>query len=174
MFRQRALGQFRSHCKLLEGYGEVFWCAGVVSGLGNRVIREMERVVVECDGPRDGVRQDKEQQQQEGSTEGESVMPCEGNGNGTGSGDAIPVAHGSGVGVGTSVMGGNVLQGGAFDMDMSLDVFGQFDPRFNLGAVDDVLENNLDIGLPLNWGEWEQFYSPGTYPEEGSSNGPYA
>lgn len=37
------------------------------------------------------------------------------------------------------------------------DVFGHIDPSFNLDAVDDSLEANLDIGLPLNWGDWSQF-----------------
>jgi hypothetical protein len=37
------------------------------------------------------------------------------------------------------------------------DVFGHIDPTFNLDAVEDALEANLDIGLPLNWGDWGQF-----------------
>lgn len=37
-----------------------------------------------------------------------------------------------------------------------LDVFGHFDPTFNLGAVDAVLEGNLDFGPSSNWFEWQQ------------------
>ena len=39
------------------------------------------------------------------------------------------------------------------------DLFGHIDPNFDLDAVEDALEANLDIGLPLNWGDWGQFSS---------------
>ena len=45
----------------------------------------------------------------------------------------------------------------AVDAVSGQDVFGHIDPSFNLNAVEDALEANLDIGLPLNWGDWGQF-----------------
>lgn len=37
------------------------------------------------------------------------------------------------------------------------DIFGHIDPNFDLNTIEDVLEANLDIGLPPNWGDWTQF-----------------
>lgn len=37
------------------------------------------------------------------------------------------------------------------------DVFGHIDPNFNLDAVEDALEANLDIGLPFTWGDWGHY-----------------
>jgi hypothetical protein len=37
------------------------------------------------------------------------------------------------------------------------DVFGAIDPSFNLNAVEDALEANLDISLPMNWVDWGQY-----------------
>ncbi|OTB03246.1 hypothetical protein M426DRAFT_74175 [Hypoxylon sp. CI-4A] len=39
-----------------------------------------------------------------------------------------------------------------------LDVFGHFDPTFNLGAVDAALEGNLDFGTSSNWFDWQQLW----------------
>ncbi|PHH80465.1 hypothetical protein CDD80_1475 [Ophiocordyceps camponoti-rufipedis] len=38
-------------------------------------------------------------------------------------------------------------------------VFSYIDPSFNLDAVEDALEANLDITLPLNWADWGEFAS---------------
>ncbi len=36
-------------------------------------------------------------------------------------------------------------------LDMDVDLFGYFDPDFDLGAIDTALEANLDMGIPQNW-----------------------
>jgi hypothetical protein len=44
----------------------------------------------------------------------------------------------------------------AQEFSSELDLFGHFDPEFDLSAVDNALEANLDIALPLMW-DWVQF-----------------
>lgn len=51
----------------------------------------------------------------------------------------------------------NVIDFSVIDAISGQDVFGHIDPNFNLDAVEDALEANLDIGLPPNWGDWGQF-----------------
>jgi hypothetical protein len=51
----------------------------------------------------------------------------------------------------------NMVDFSLLDAVSGQDVFGHIDPTFNLDAVEDALEANLDIGLPLNWGDWGQF-----------------
>lgn len=47
-----------------------------------------------------------------------------------------------------------------FDLSMldslgtDIDLFSNFDPSFDLGAVDTALEANLDMGIPQNWAPW--------------------
>ncbi|WP_256038844.1 hypothetical protein, partial [Staphylococcus aureus] len=43
MFRARAMNAFRRNCELLRPYRNHFWSANVVTGLGERVLKEMER-----------------------------------------------------------------------------------------------------------------------------------
>jgi hypothetical protein len=51
----------------------------------------------------------------------------------------------------------NLVDFSMVDAVSGQDLFGHIDPNFNLTAVEDALEANLDIGLPLNWGEWGHF-----------------
>ncbi|EPE02593.1 fungal specific transcription factor [Ophiostoma piceae UAMH 11346] len=39
-------------------------------------------------------------------------------------------------------------------LDTDIDLFNNFDPNFDLGAIDTALEANLDMGMPQNWGPW--------------------
>ena len=50
----------------------------------------------------------------------------------------------------------NLVDFSLIDAVSGQDIFGHIDPSFNLDAVEDALEANLDIGLPLNWGDWGQ------------------
>ncbi|CAK7199836.1 hypothetical protein SEUCBS139899_002522 [Sporothrix eucalyptigena] len=39
-------------------------------------------------------------------------------------------------------------------LDTDIDLFGNFDPSFDLGAIDTALEANLDMAIPQNWTPW--------------------
>ncbi|CAK7210193.1 hypothetical protein SBRCBS47491_000694 [Sporothrix bragantina] len=39
-------------------------------------------------------------------------------------------------------------------LDTDIDLFGNFDPSFDLGAIDTALEANLDMAIPQNWPAW--------------------
>ncbi|CAK7213903.1 hypothetical protein SCUCBS95973_001956 [Sporothrix curviconia] len=42
-------------------------------------------------------------------------------------------------------------------LDTDIDLFGNFDPSFDLGAIDTALEANLDMAIPQNWAPWNNF-----------------
>ena len=163
----RAKRLFARNCKLLERMGEGFWSARMLAGLGERVLREMERVV----------RAVGEQGGGEGTANGNGNGngSGHGHGNGLGSGgdevrqdrqDEVGRENGEEVviaGVNTSVeveaaaMAGGGGAAGLWDTSLNreafpdVDLFGHWDPGFNVDAVDAALEANLDLGLQVHW-----------------------
>lgn len=145
MFRARAMNAFRRNCDLLRVYGDHYWSARVVAGLGERVLREMERaantLAKELSPQPAEVQSKPVMNDQEGS-----VPPDVGT---TSSSDIAAINSAAGF--------DNVIDFSLINAISGQDVFGHIDPNFNLDAVEDALEANLDIGLPLNWGDWGQF-----------------
>ncbi|KAH7143608.1 hypothetical protein EDB81DRAFT_884214 [Dactylonectria macrodidyma] len=142
MFRARAMQAFRRNCEMLRNFGNCFWSASVVAGLGERVLKEMERAATTL-------------------TKEITPPPPETPGSIPSSQTTGP--HPSGIPVADPVSS-NSAPGTDNPVDFSLidaisgqDLFGHIDPNFNLNAVEDVLEANLDIGLPINWGDWGQY-----------------
>lgn len=150
MFRARARSAFKSNSELMKRFGDVFWSARVVAGLGERILREMERaanslaqeggaalpVAALVDAPTNGKLDEPL------VVDGAPAEP-----------PSAPVAPASTA----ELPALEAIDFSIVDAMPHLDVFGHFDPSFNLSAVDNALEANLDIGLPLNWGEWDQF-----------------
>ena len=150
MFRARAMTAFKRNCQMLRNFGDYFWSANVVAELGERVMKEMERAANSLTtrdaspppAAADGAAQEaapSSGRQDEGQWRGgepPAVDPM-----------AMDVAAGM----------DNMVDFSAVDPISGQDVFGYIDPSFNLTAVEDALEANLDIGLPLNWGDWGQF-----------------
>lgn len=142
MFRARAMQAFRRNCEMLRDFGDYFWSASVVAGLGERVLKEMERAATTL--TKDITPPPPETPGSDPSSRGTAPRPSE-----------LPVADPTAL---------NSAQATENPVDFSLldaisghDVFGHIDPSFNLNAVEDALEANLDIGLPINWGDWGQF-----------------
>jgi hypothetical protein len=147
MFRTRAMSSFRRNCEMLRDFGEYFWSASVVAGLSGRVLKEMERAAnnlvreatpSSTDGTSRPTTQPGSVNQDPPPNDITSNYPQSGNANSGGRLD-------------------NMVDFSLIDAMSGQDVFGHIDPTFNLGAVEDALEANLDIGLPLNWGDWGQF-----------------
>lgn len=149
MFRARAMTAFRRNCDLLQVYGNHFWSARVVSGLGERVLREMERaantLAKELSPQPADVPAKLTVDEQEGPNAAQDL------GTNTSSGDTTTINSAAGF--------DNVIDFSMINSISGQDVFGHIDPNFNLDAVEDALEANLDIGLPFNWADWGQFAS---------------
>ncbi|PHH91421.1 hypothetical protein CDD83_564 [Cordyceps sp. RAO-2017] len=149
MFRARSMSCFKRNCELLRKFSDHYWSANVVAGLGERVLKEMERAATSLTREASPVPQPTESQptpvsQDGGVSSAARQQP-----------DAVAQTP-------TAVHSSSVVpdHGDDFSLIDALsgqDFFSHIDPNFNLDAVDDALEANLDIGLPLNWGDWGQF-----------------
>lgn len=120
-----------------------------MSGLGERVLREMERaantLAKELSPQPADVPAKLTVDEQEGSTATQEL------GTNMSSGDTTTINSAAGI--------DNVIDFSMINSISGQDVFGHIDPSFNLDAVEDALEANLDIGLPFNWADWGQFAS---------------
>ncbi|KAF4126232.1 Fungal specific transcription factor domain [Geosmithia morbida] len=160
MFRARAMTAFRRNCQILREFGDYFWSANVVADLGERILKEMERASTTL--------------AREASPSVAAALPPSGDGSrgsaqaatGRDNNDAGGVAQwrprGELAAPGPMAMHmaagmNNFVDFSAIDSASGQDLFDHIDPNFNLTAVEDVLEAHLDIGLPLNWGEWGQY-----------------
>ena len=148
MFRARARLAFKSNCELLRNFGDVFWSARVVSNLGERMLREMERAANSLANEVTPLPADHSLMAASSKTlAGTCSIVAEGGQSLTQPRSPIPPND--------RVLGLESLDLSLFDAMPDLDVFGHFDPNFNLDAMDDALEANLDLGLPPNWGDWD-------------------
>ncbi|OHW89709.1 fungal specific transcription factor [Colletotrichum incanum] len=153
MFRARARSAFKSNSELMKRFGDVFWSARVVAGLGERILREMERAANSI------------AQGAAGAPLPSSItdIPTNGRAEEPAAMAAAPDAALQGSAAPATITSTtefpplDAIDFSVVDAMPHLDVFGHFDPSFNLPAVDNALEANLDIGLPLNWGEWDHF-----------------
>lgn len=147
MFRARAMNSFRRNCELLRRYGNHFWSANVVAGLGERVLREMERAantlnkdatppVTSNETAPSLMAVDNPLSAPDFSINGQTAM------------DTV---------IDSAIGLDNAVDFSLVDPVSGQDVFGHIDPNFNLDAVEDALEANLDIGLPFTWGDWGQY-----------------
>ncbi|KAJ4004999.1 hypothetical protein NW752_011512 [Fusarium irregulare] len=149
MFRARAMHAFRRNCEMLRKFGDYFWSANVVAGLGERVLKEMERAANTL------TRESTPPTTHEGTPNSvpsslsqpaprQPEFPV-----------SVPVANPTMINSVPSVE--QPVDFSLIDAISGADVFGAIDPSFNLNAVEDALEANLDIGLPMNWVDWGQY-----------------
>ncbi|PHH77520.1 hypothetical protein CDD82_3475 [Ophiocordyceps australis] len=141
MFRTRSMLSFRRNCELLKKFGDYFWSAKVVAGLGERILKEMERAATAMN--KEGSPAPQHAEARTGPAAADSVLP-------------EPAAYSLHSMVPTVGFDDGVHVS-LIDAVSGQDIFGHIDPSFDLNAVEDALEANLDIGLPLNWGDWDQF-----------------
>ena len=147
MFRARAMTAFCRNCDLLRGYADYFRSAKVMAGLGDRVLKEMERAA---------------------TTLNRDATPLAPDGTSRPTAAVATAAHGvqqvdpsarTPTTANATADPNNMADFSLIDAISGSDFFGHIDPNFDLDAVEDALEANLDIGLPLNWGDWGQFSS---------------
>ncbi|KAF7554180.1 hypothetical protein G7046_g6891 [Stylonectria norvegica] len=144
MFRARAMHAFRRNCEMLREFGDYSWSANVVAGLGERVLKEMERAATTLTKEVTPPPPDGTPSSVPSSLQNSSMHPPEPS-------MTDPALLNSVPGVDAAI------DFSLIDAISGQDVFGHIDPSFNLNAVEDALEANLDIGLPFNWSDWGQY-----------------
>ncbi|KAF5020845.1 hypothetical protein F66182_7100 [Fusarium sp. NRRL 66182] len=148
MFRARAMHSFQRNCEMLRKFGDYFWSANVVAGLGERVLKEMERAA-------NTLTKDATPPPAEGTPSSIPSVLTHQNSIPRPPDFSLPVANPTMINSVPSVE--QPVDFSLIDAISGADVFGAIDPNFNLNAVEDALEANLDIGLPMNWVDWGQY-----------------
>lgn len=135
---------------MLRNFGDYFWSAKVVAELGERVLKEMERAATSLTKDVDIQDPAFPSKPSSGGGYGRSGRRT------SGEPQSYPYNNASNT---MDVAAGmdNFVDFSAIDAVSGQDLFSHIDPNFDLNAVEDALEANLDINLPLNWGDWEQF-----------------
>lgn len=150
MFRARAMNAFRRNIDLLRPYKNHFWSANVVTGLGERVLKEMERAantLNKDNTPPVTLPESTATTIGNPIAAATSLLDLQLNGH--------QIAHNTAID--TAIGLDNAVDFSLIDPVSGQDVFGHIDPNFNLDAVEDALEANLDIGLPFAWGDWGHY-----------------
>ncbi|KAI1386014.1 uncharacterized protein F4822DRAFT_360365 [Hypoxylon trugodes] len=139
MFRSRGKQSFRENTLLLKSMDDTFWTAKAMVAMAEQVLQEMDKAVASIT-QENGLGDFSKKP--DSSSQGDHEL------NSSAANDAIIDYNNTGGTVDVS----------ALEAVPDLDVFGYFDPTFNLGAVDAALEGNLDFGASSNWFDWQQLW----------------
>ncbi|KAI1821173.1 hypothetical protein F4861DRAFT_483272 [Xylaria intraflava] len=138
MFRNRGKRAFRKSTLLLKSMDDMFWKSKTMVAMAEQVLNEMDKTVASL-------------AQENGLTDVQKRV------------DPIPQGERPQVQpeeIRLPDFAENVTEGNnewsLLDTIPDLDVFGHFDPGFDLGAVDAALEGNLDFGTSTNWFDWQR------------------
>ncbi|KAI1344349.1 hypothetical protein F5Y15DRAFT_411194 [Xylariaceae sp. FL0016] len=139
MFRNRGKQAFRANAELLKSMDDTFWTARTMVAMAEQVLQEMDKAAASL--------------AQESGLSDTSKRP-------------EPIPQGDERALQEGAMDASMPNTLPMDGDWSLyetapdlDVFGHFDPTFDLGAVDALLEGNLEFGTSLNWFDWQQHWN---------------
>ncbi|KAH8668946.1 hypothetical protein BX600DRAFT_510997 [Xylariales sp. PMI_506] len=138
MFRRRGKRSFTANTLLLRELADIFWCAKTMAAMAEQVLQEMDKAVASM-AQESGSGENSARDGSDPQTEIRSDVAR-----------ATPV--GFRMGPLTVDSGDTAL----FEASPEVDVWGHFDPNFNLGAVDAAIQSNLDFGFSANWFEWQQ------------------
>lgn len=179
MYRMRGKSVFKEVVDLLEKLGEIYTSARVNASLGTSILRELQKTVNEFAGsstppPRETMqrsRVDSPAQTPEVSmavTEHYRLPnhldnhPSRAEGQAPHEATIIPGAYDSPITAPLLVANesstnhhraamGNLAEPLAWNQMDDIDLFGHFDPSYDLGAVETALEANLDMRFPQAW-----------------------
>ncbi|KAI1321514.1 hypothetical protein F5Y16DRAFT_68363 [Xylariaceae sp. FL0255] len=143
MFRSRGKQSFRTNTALLKSMDDMFWTARTMVAMAEQVLEEMGKAVASL-AQENGLTDSSKKGDQPSSAES-SQPPLQTH--------DIRTAENTGMG---SLFDGDNTNWLLLDSVLDLDVFGYFDPTFDLGAVDAALQGNLDFGVSSNWFDWQQ------------------
>ncbi|KAI1647486.1 uncharacterized protein F4817DRAFT_315666 [Daldinia loculata] len=136
MFRSRGKQSFMANTSLLKSMDDTFWTAKTTVAMAEQVLQEMDKAVASIT---------QETGLVDASKKGESAPRDR----------ELPPPSAD------DALNNYNTHGAEFPIleEVSdLDVFGHFDPTFDLGAVDAALEGNLDFGTSSNWFDWQQLW----------------
>ncbi|KAI1207880.1 uncharacterized protein F4807DRAFT_452680 [Annulohypoxylon truncatum] len=136
MFRSRGKQAFMANTSLLKSLDDTFWTAKAMVAMAEQVLQEMDKAVASI-------------------TQETGLADTSKKAESTSRGDQEIASSGPGDSIADYTLQGST-DVSILEAIPDLDVFGHFDPTFNLGAVDAVLEGNLDFGPSSNWFEWQQ------------------
>jgi len=142
MFRNRARAAFKDIVAVLRDMGGVFSSARVNARLGESIWKEMEKTAGSL------AREDVNQQAGGPSHAPPNTPRATDAGRGRESlNGTTPYSVQGSIDTNTTAVDPAVLD----NFDVDVDLFGYFDPNFDLGTINTALEANLDIGIPQIW-----------------------
>lgn len=197
MYRMRGKTRFKEIVALLKTLGEVYTCARVNAGLGEAILREMDKIAKELasssgasagaapgalpspreprpdthrrvpagepSGSKKNAFSSRQYQDATDTTPipspshfaGESPLGSLRPGSTAQQADTYvfpPPPVPDEVAAGQQMVdGSHAMPSSSFGDLLDVDIFGHFDPGFDLSAVDAALEANLDMGFPQMW-----------------------
>ncbi|KAG4217929.1 hypothetical protein PC116_g33591 [Phytophthora cactorum] len=127
-----------ANTSLLKSMDDTFWTAKTTVAMAEQVLQEMDKAVASITQETGLVDSSKKGE----AAQRDRELP-------------LPATD--------DVLNSYNINQGAADLSIleeipDLDVFGHFDPTFDLGAVDAALEGNLDFGASSNWYDWQQLW----------------
>lgn len=138
MFRNRGKKAFRKNILLLKSMDDMFWKSKTMVAMAEQVLNEMDKAVASL-AQENGLTDLSKKADSVSQSERSQAQPEEVR--------ALDFTH-------------NVAEASSewslFNAVPDLDLFGHFDPTFDLGAVDAALEGNFDFGTSTNWFDWQQ------------------
>ncbi|KAI1748729.1 hypothetical protein F4782DRAFT_345788 [Xylaria castorea] len=141
MFRNRGKQAFRKNILLLKSMDDMFWKSKTMVAMAEQVLNEMDKAVVSL-AQENGLTDLSKRVESVPQGERSQAQPEETR--------VLDFAY--------DVTEAN-SEWTLFDAVPDLDLFGHFDPKFDLGAVDAALEGNFDIGTSTNWLDWQQHWT---------------
>lgn len=180
MFRDRGRRAFRENAVMLRSLGDAFWTAKALAGMAEKTLREMDKATASLIEGENGVASPSGHPPVSianlggaTTTTGSAVqLPSgivgsvggEGGLGGISIGDARTAAaqvhhnnNNNNLGGGDGNGNGSGSSSSMVDV-RDIDVFGHLDPTFDIGAVDAVLDGNLDFGTSSNWFDMQQLW----------------
>ncbi|KAF2968681.1 hypothetical protein GQX73_g4907 [Xylaria multiplex] len=138
MFRNRGKQAFRKNLQLLKSMDDMFWKSKTMVAMAEQVLNEMDKAVASL-AQENGLPDLSKRVEPVPQGEGPEAQPEEIR--------ALEFAQ-------SATEAGNEWM--LFDAVPDIDLFGHFDPTFDLGAVDAAFVGNLDFGTSTNWFDWPQ------------------
>ncbi|KAI0509471.1 hypothetical protein F5B22DRAFT_322426 [Xylaria bambusicola] len=138
MFRNRGKRAFQKNMLLLKSMDDMFWKSKTMVAMAEQVLNEMDKTVASL-AQENGLTDLSKKVESAPQGERPQVQPEEPR--------AMDFTQ-------YPAKAGNEMI--LFDAVPDLDLFGHFDPTFDLGAVDAALEGNFDFGTSTNWFDWHQ------------------
>ncbi|PVH88399.1 hypothetical protein DL98DRAFT_580807 [Cadophora sp. DSE1049] len=136
--RARSRGQFQTLCDALSGLEGVFWSASTTAEMGKKLLKEMDRVFSTMSSS-ETMRLHQQHTGSNSNTRASSQHP------GPGNTSQIVITNSDMHQPDISMQD---FDPAIFDSITDIDLFGMFDPAFDLQGFDACLEGNLNPGFP--------------------------